>query len=266
MKGAITGDIIGSTYEWNRIKHKEFDLFPKGTDFTDDTVLTIALADAILNNLSYKESIHAYARSFPERGYGGMFLSWIGEDDPQPYNSFGNGSAMRVSAVGFAFNTEQEVLHHAAESARPSHNHPEGIKGAQAVALSIFLARMGACRYEIKKIITDKFEYDLSGKLDEIRPGYDFNETCQGTVPAAITAFLESICYEDAIRNAISLGGDSDTLACIAGGIAEAYYRGVPEEIEKKALSYLDSRLMKVVEMFYERFVNDGYSVKPCRE
>lgn len=193
-------------------------------------------------------------------------MNWIEQDNPQPYNSFGNGSAMRVSAVGFAFNSEQEVLRHAVFTAEPSHNHPEGIKGAQATALSVYLARMGYCRGEIKERIMELFNYDLNRSLEEIRPLYGFDETCQGTVPEAIISFLESTSYEDAIRNAISLGGDSDTLACITGGIAEAYYRGVPLELEQKAMEYLDTDLLHVVELFYNKFVKNGYLADPCVE
>ncbi|MFO7934632.1 MAG: ADP-ribosylglycohydrolase family protein [Bacteroidales bacterium] len=250
MKGAILGDIMGSTYESNPVKRKNIDLFPPGTTFTDDTVLTIAVADAIMNNIPYREALHRYARAFPGRGYGGRFLSWIEEDDPVPYNSFGNGSAMRVSAVGWAFGSEEEVLHQAALSAEPSHNHPEGIRGARATALSVYLARNGTGPDGIRETIEQKFGYDLSRTLDEIRPAYSFDVTCQGTVPEAIIAFLESGSYEDAVRNAISLGGDSDTLACITGGIAEAYYMEIPEEIERKGLSYLDRELFEVVERF----------------
>jgi len=255
MKGAITGDIIGSTYEGNPVKHKQFTLFPPGTTFTDDTVLSVAVADAILNGRSYKETLHFYARAYPGRGYGGNFLRWIREKDPEPYHSYGNGSAMRVSAVGFAFNSEAEVLAQAAFSAEPSHNHPEGIKGAQATALGIFMARSGLRRSEIRERIKDRFGYNLDRTLNEIRPSYTFKVSCQESVPEAIIAFLESSDYEDAIRNAISLGGDSDTLACIAGGIAEAYYRGIPEDIERRALGYLDAELLSVVERFYEKYV-----------
>ena len=252
MKRAIIGDIIGSAYEWNRVKTKNFDLFSPATEFTDDSVLTIAVANAILNDDSYRDSIHKFARAYPGRGYGGRFFNWIAEEDPQPYNSFGNGSAMRVSAIGFAFDTEQEVLEQAALSASPSHNHPEGIKGAQATALCIFMARTGVSKEAIRKRVQVDFGYDLARTLDEIRPSYVFDETCQKTVPEAIIAFLESTDFEDAIRNAVSLGGDSDTLACITGGIAEAYYGAIPTEIEQKAMSYLDDRLMVVVDEFYE--------------
>jgi ADP-ribosylglycohydrolase len=263
MKGAILGDIIGSTYETAPVKRKDIDLFPRRTTFTDDTVLTIAAADAILKGLPYREVLHRYARAYPGRGYGGRFLSWIEEDNPAPYNSFGNGSAMRVSAVGWAFTSEKEVLRQAALSAEPSHNHPEGIKGAQATALSVYLARNGSGRNGIRETIEKKFGYDLSRTLDEIRPGYGFDVTCQGTVPEAIIAFLESDSYEDAVRNAISLGGDSDTLACITGGIAESYYGEIPEDIERKGLSYLDRELLEVVKRFCERYARTGHRKYP---
>lgn len=256
MKGAIIGDIIGSAYEWDRVKHKNFELFTSSTDFTDDSVLTIAVADAIINNRPYKDAIHQYANSYPGRGYGGRFAHWITEDDPQPYNSYGNGSAMRVSPVGFAFDTEEEVLKQAALSAEPSHNHPEGIKGAQATAISIFLARNGVGKEDIRERIAHQFSYDMNRTLDEIRPSYRFDETCQCTVPEAIIAFLESTDYLDAIRNAVSLGGDSDTLACITGGIAEAYYKEIPEDIETSALEKLDPKLGEIVEKFYRLFFN----------
>jgi len=256
MKGAIAGDIIGSVYEWDRIKTKEFELFSNGSQFTDDSVLTIAIADAVLKGTPYKESILSFARKYPGRGYGGMFSRWIKFEDPQPYNSFGNGSAMRISAVGFAFNDEKKILHEAAESAWPTHNHPEGIKGAQATALSIFLARKGKSKVEIKKKIEDTFGYNLNRSLDQIRPSYMFDETCQGTVPEAIIAFLESSDFEDAIRNAISLGGDSDTLACITGGIAEAYYKGLPKELEARAMPLLNEQLRSIVDAFYNKFVD----------
>lgn len=255
MKGSIIGDIIGSAYEWDRVKHKDFELFTPKTDYTDDSVLTIAVADAIINKRPYKETIHQYARAYPGRGYGGRFAFWIRQDDPKPYNSFGNGSAMRVSPVGFAFDTEEEVLKQAALSAEPSHNHPEGIKGAQATALSIFLARTGSTKQEIKERVSDEFSYNMDRNLAEIRPSYQFNETCQLTVPEAIIAFLESTDYEDAIRNAISLGGDSDTLACITGGIAEAYYKKIPEELEPKALAMLDSKLTEITDSFYQIYI-----------
>ena len=251
MLGAIVGDIVGSIYEFNNHRSKDFPLFGEDCKFTDDTVLTIAVADCLMNNGNYTEYIKNYARKYTGRGYGGRFRQWISSESMEPYNSWGNGSAMRVSAVGFAYNDLEAVMNEAKRSAEVTHNHPEGIKGAQATAVAIFMARKGQSKEQIKAAIAQSFGYDLNRTVDEIRPTYVFNESCQETVPEAIIAFLESKDFEDAIRNAISLGGDSDTLACITGGMAEAFYGGVPEDIAKKALSYLDSNMREVVEKFY---------------
>ncbi|WP_103667968.1 ADP-ribosylglycohydrolase family protein [Pseudanabaena sp. BC1403] len=251
MLGAIVGDIVGSIYEFNNHRSKDFPLFGEDCKFTDDTVLTIAVADCLMNNGNYNEYIKNYARKYTGRGYGGRFRQWISSESMEPYNSWGNGSAMRVSAVGFAYNDLEAVMNEAKRSAEVTHNHPEGIKGAQATAVAIFMARKGQSKEQIKAAIAQSFDYDLNRTVDEIRPTYVFNESCQETVPEAIIAFLESKDFEDAIRNAISLGGDSDTLACITGGIAEAFYGGVPKDISKKALSYLDSNMREVVEKFY---------------
>ena len=251
MLGAIVGDIVGSIYEFNNHRSKDFPLFGVDCKFTDDTVLTIAVADCLMNNGNYTEYIKNYARKYTGRGYGGRFRQWISSESMEPYNSWGNGSAMRVSAVGFAYNDLEAVMNEAKRSAEVTHNHPEGIKGAQATAVAIFMARKGQSKEDIKTAIAQSFGYDLNRTVDEIRPTYVFNESCQETVPEAIIAFLESKDFEDAIRNAISLGGDSDTLACITGGIAEAFYGGVPTDIAKKALSYLDFNMREVVEKFY---------------
>ncbi|MCL1492059.1 MAG: ADP-ribosylglycohydrolase family protein [Pseudanabaena sp. Salubria-1] len=251
MLGAIVGDIVGSIYEFNNHRSKDFPLFGVDCKFTDDTVLTIAVADCLMNNGNYTEYIKNYARKYTGRGYGGRFRQWISSESMEPYNSWGNGSAMRVSAVGFAYNDLEAVMNEAKRSAEVTHNHPEGIKGAQATAVAIFMARKGQSKEDIKTAIAQSFDYDLNRTVDEIRPTYVFNESCQETVPEAIIAFLESKDFEDAIRNAISLGGDSDTLACITGGIAEAFYGGVPTDIAKKALSYLDFNMREVVEKFY---------------
>lgn len=234
MLGAIVGDIVGSIYEFNNHRSKDFPLFGVDCKFTDDTVLTIAVADCLMNNGNYTEYIKNYARKYTGRGYGGRFRQWISSESMEPYNSWGNGSAMRVSAVGFAYNDLEAVMNEAKRSAEVTHNHPEGIKGAQATAVAIFMARKGQSKEDIKTAIAQSFDYDLNRTVDEIRPTYVFNESCQETVPEAIIAFLESKDFEDAIRNAISLGGDSDTLACITGGIAEAFYGGVPTDIAKK--------------------------------
>lgn len=252
MLGAIAGDIIGSVFEphWRRIKRKEFDLFSKKSKFTDDTVLTIAVADAILHQKEYVHTIKDYYRRYPKAGYGRTFREWGASDSLEPYQSWGNGSAMRVSAVGFAFNDLETVLQEAERSAAVTHNHPEGIKGAQATAAAIYLGRQGRSKTEIKTYVEATFGYDLSLSLEEIRPQYQFDSSCQGSVPQAITAFLESVDFEDAIRNAVSLGGDSDTQACIAGGIAQGFYGGVPERIAQETWMQLDADLQQVVEAF----------------
>jgi len=248
MIGAIIGDIVGSVYEWNNIKTKDFPLFSPGCFFTDDTVMTLAIAEGLINGGSAEDftaAIKKYGRLHPDSGYGGRFGSWLFSDDINPYNSWGNGSAMRVSPVAWAFDILSEVEKYAEISAAVTHNHPEGIKGAQATAAAIFLARKGKTKEEIKAYIENKYGYNLNRSLDEIRPNYRFNESCQETVPEAIIAFLESVDFEDAIRNAISLGGDSDTLAAITGSIAEAAYC-IPKEIKEKALSILDQGLLDV--------------------
>jgi len=254
MIGAIAGDIIGSVYEHRRIKTKEFPLFDPRCRFTDDTVLTVAVADAILTGQPYQQSLRVIGRRYPQAGYGGAFIQWLFTDAPLPYESWGNGSAMRVSPVGFAFSTQEEVLEQARMSAEVSHSHPEGIKGAQATALAVFLARTGIGKEAIRTRVAERFGYDMNRSVDGIRPGYAFDVSCQGTAPEAIIAFLDSESYEDAIRNAVSLGGDSDTLACITGGIAEAYYGGVPEHIREDALKRLTPDLVAVVDDFYRRY------------
>lgn len=250
MIGAIAGDIIGSVYEWNNIKTKRFELFSPKCFFTDDSVLTVALADAILTNGDYISLMKSYSRRYPFAGYGGSFNRWVHTEDRQPYNSWGNGAAMRISPVGFAFNTLEEVLAKAKQYTEVTHNHPEGIKGGQATASGIFLARTGKSKDKIKEYVETTFGYDLSKSLDEIRPTYAFTESCQETVPQAIVAFLESRDFEDAIRNAISLGGDSDTLACITGGIAQAFYGGVPDFVSLEVMNILDNDLRDVTSKF----------------
>ncbi len=255
MLGAIIGDIIGSVYEWSPIKTTEFDLFSPQSRFTDDTVLTVAVANAILYQKDYARTIWTYAKKYPHAGYGGSFAQWVKRNDLQPYGSFGNGSAMRVSPVGFAFDSEDEVLTEAARSAQVTHNHPEGIKGAQATALAIWLARQGESKSEIKKQIESRFKYNLSRTLHQIRPLYSFDVTCQGSVPESIIAFLESDSYEDAVRKAISLGGDSDTMACIAGGIAQAFYKEIPQSLIHQARLLLDEDLLKTIDQFSQRYL-----------
>lgn len=254
MLGAIAGDIIGSVYERRPLKTKSFPLFCEASRFTDDTVLTTAVASAILNSEDYGASIGMFAGRYPHSGYGGFFVRWLQSPNKAPYNSWGNGSAMRVSPVGFAFNSVDEVLNEAKKSAEVTHDHPEGIKGAQATALAVYLARIGTSKGEIKGEIHERFAYDLSRKLDEIRPTYSFDVSCQGTVPEAIIAFLESESFEDAIRNAVSLGGDSDTLACITGGIAQAFYKEIPDDIETAVRARLPTEFIQVLDQFQLTF------------
>jgi ADP-ribosylglycohydrolase len=250
MLGAIAGDIIGSVYEAVPIKTPYFyPLFDERARFTDDTVLTVAVADAILLGSTYGSKLRAYFRFYPYAGYGGNFTRWAMSGRGSPYNSYGNGSAMRVSPVAYAWDTLEEVLVKAKESAEVTHNHPEGIKGAQATAAAVFLARHKTPKIDIMDYVEKTFGYDLGRTLDAIRPDYRFDVTCQGTVPEALIAFLESDGYEDAVRKAISLGGDSDTLACITGAIAGAYY-GVPDDIRAEAWVRLDDGLRGVVGTF----------------
>lgn len=254
MIGAIAGDIIGSVFEFNRIKSKDFPLFQGRSYFTDDSVLTVAVAEAILTDGDYRRHVREIGRDYPRSGYGGSFAHWLASADPKPYNSWGNGSAMRVSPVGFAFDKAEDVLREATLSAEFTHNHPEGIKGAQATALAVFLARTGHDKEFIRGEIAGRFGYDMARTVDGIRPGYEFDESCQGTVPEAIIAFLDSTSYEDAVRNAVSLGGDSDTLACITGGIAEAFYGPVSPGIRLKVKEILPGQLWRIVERFCSRF------------
>lgn len=254
MIGAIAGDIIGSVHEGAGTKTKDFPLFDKDCRFTDDTVLTVAVAAKLLYGGDYVDLYHDYFHAYPCAGYGGNFIRWAEARQRQPYRSWGNGSAMRVSPIGIAFESLDEVLAEARKSAEVTHNHPEGIRGAQATAVAVFLARTGRRKQDIKALIEREFGYDLSGRLDDIRKSYRFDVSCQGSVPQSIIAFLESGSYEDAVRNAVSLGGDADTMACIAGGIAEAHYGKVPEYIRDKALAMLDDRLRMVVDEFSERY------------
>ena len=257
MLGAIAGDVIGSVFEGWPTKTLDFPLFSDRSRFTDDTVLTVAIAHAILEGEDYGAALRDFGRRYPYSGYGGSFYDWLKSEEPEPYGSWGNGSAMRVSPVGFAFDSVEDVLEEAAKTAAPTHNHPEGIKGAQAVALAIFLARRGSSKDEIRESISQTFGYDLARTLDEIRPGYSFEISCQKSVPESIIAFLESEDLEDAIRKAISLGGDGDTMACIAGGIAEGFYGEVPTHIEQGVRRLVPQDLMDVVDRFYA-FINRG--------
>lgn len=254
MLGAIIGDIVGSRFEFNNYKDKDFELFAKGCTITDDSVMTLAIAKAIhacegdgdwdklgANAVKYMQEI---GRKHPDCGFGGMFFHWIFSDDPKPYNSFGNGAAMRVSPCGFAAKTEEEAKLLSRKVTEVTHNHAEGIKGAESVTVAIYMARSGGTKEDIRRRIESDY-YDLGFTLDEIRDTYRFDVSCQGSVPQAIVAFLESFTFEDAIRNAVSIGGDSDTLAAIAGAIAEAHY-GVPQSIKRKALTYLDDGLLGI--------------------
>lgn len=242
MLGAIIGDMVGSIYEFHNHQSKEFPLFDVGCFPTDDSIMTIAIAKAILENNGKAEGLEEktvewmqkIGRQFPDCGYGGRFWDWMFSNNPKPYGSFGNGSAMRVSACGWAGKTLDEVKALARAVTIVTHNHPEGVKGAEATACAIFLARTGYSKEEIRNFIKENY-YTLGFTLDEIRPTYRFNETCQSTVPQAIEAFLESTSFEDAIRNAISVGGDSDTLAAITGSIAEAFY-GIPKDLREQAI------------------------------
>lgn len=259
MYGAILGDMIGAPYEFDRGgKTKEFPLFGKESVYTDDSVMTIAVADALMAAAGEPEdkmrealvtSMQAWGRRYPDAGYGMMFIQWLLDRDPKPYYSFGNGSAMRVSAAGWLYDTLEETRRVASLTASVSHNHPEGIKGAEAVAAAIYLARTGSSKEDIREYICSEFGYDLSRTCAEIRPGYSHVETCQKTVPEAITAFLEGEDFEDVIRTAVSLGGDCDTLTCIAGSMGEAYY-GVPETLKKECRKRLPEDMLEVLDRF----------------
>ena len=260
MIGAIIGDIVGSVYEWHNIKTKEFELFPSKSFFTDDTVMTVAVTQALMNaDLDDEESVRAqtvnqmrrFGRQYPNAGYGLSFRSWMFSTNPIPYNSWGNGSAMRVSAAGWLTQTLDDAVRVAKNTAEVTHNHPEGINGAQATTAAIYLARNGFSTEKIRSFI-QKYYYNVSFTLDEIRLDYQFNEKCHETVPQSIVAFLESTNFEDAIRNAVSIGGDSDTLAAITGSIAEAYY-GVPEHIKTTAMDKLTPNLRQVVTDFNKK-------------
>lgn len=253
MIGAIAGDIIGSVYEFNNIKTKDFPLFSQYSCFTDDSVLTVALADAILQGVEYPVKLKEYYRMYPDAGYGARFAAWASSGDFSPYNSWGNGAAMRISPAGFAYDTLEETLQKADLFTAVTHNHPEGIKGAQATAAAIYLARTGGSKSQIKEYVENTFGYDLSRTLDEIRPHYRYDISCQETVPQALTAFLESTGFEDAIRNAVSLGGDCDTLTCITGGVAQAFY-GVPESISAKVYEVLPDPMAGVVRNFSNKY------------
>lgn len=264
MIGAILGDIVGSIYEFDNIKAKDFELFDKDCDFTDDTVMTVAVAEALMQFGAVTEEnadefkvhlvrvMHNIGNEYPDCGYGGNFLVWIRKRHTEPYGSYGNGSAMRVSSVGWVANSLEEAELIAKATAEVSHNHPEGVKGAVATAGAIYLARTGATKDAIKEYISKYYTIDFT--LDEIRPDYDYDITCQGTVPQAMQAFFEATDFEDAIRNAISIGGDSDTVGAITGGVAEAFF-GISDEHKETALSYLDETLLDITEEFEAKYL-----------
>lgn len=266
MYGAILGDIIGSPFEFDRgDKTKDFKLFSRRSHYTDDSVMTLAVCEALLKvgqDATVKEiedavisSMQSWGRRYPHAGYGGYFRRWLTACHPEPYNSFGNGSAMRVSAAGWLYDSLEKTRTVAKATANVTHNHPEGIKGAEAIASAIFMARNGSSKEEIKKYIENEFHYDLNRTLDEIRPSYHMDETCQKTVPEAIIAFLEAKDFEDAIRNAVSLGGDTDTLGAITGSIAEAYYR-IPEWLMTECRKRINRDMRVVLDDFNDALSN----------
>ena len=253
MLGAIAGDVLGSIHEFKPLKTKNFQLLDPNCKFTDDTVMTIAVAEACMNDESYVNTLQKWGRKYPFSGYGSWFNKWIFSEAPEPYNSYGNGSAMRVSSIGWLFDDEEMVLKEAKRSAEITHNHHEGIKGAQAIALGVCMGRKGYKKDQIKGRIESTFDYSLSRTLDEMRPGYHFDETCPGSVLGAITAFLESEDFEDSIRNAISLGGDADTQACISGALAEAHYMSIPKSIKEFVVSRITPEMLMVLNDFQQK-------------
>ena len=262
MLGAIIGDIVGSRFEFNNYRHKDFDFFTDQCVLTDDSIMTLAIAKSILmsqpdySDLSKNavECMQTIGRCYPGYGYGSQFYRWIFAEDPKPYNSYGNGSAMRVSAAGFVAHSLDEAKLLSKLVTEVTHNHPEGMKGAEATAVAIYLAKTGKDLLEIRDYI-NKYYYTMDFTLDEIRDTYRFDESCQGTVPQALQAFFEFTDFEDAIRNAISIGGDSDTVAAICGGVAQAYY-GIPTDIRKQAMSFLDTKLLGILTSFEEKYLS----------
>lgn len=256
--GAVIGDISGSIYEFNPHKSKDINLQNKDMEYTDDTIMTIAVADWILNDKKLTKKglvtrMQQWGRKYPNPmgAYGGMFSQWLLSNNPKPYNSWGNGAAMRVAAVGFAFSSLEETLKVAKKSAEVTHNHPEGIKGAQATAAAIFMARTGYTKEEIRRYISENYGYDMNRTCDDIRPTYSFDGSCQGTVPESIIAFLDSKDYEDAIRLCISLGGDADTMGAITGAIAGAYYHQMPYDLYEFAINKLPDDIKGIIKLFY---------------
>jgi len=256
MLGSIIGDFVGSCYEFSAPKHIDFELLPERAEITDDSILTIATAEVLLGHGDYAEMYRQFGQLYPDPmgGYGARFSEWVWDHDRGPYNSWGNGSAMRVGPVGLAMNTEDDVLLEARRSAEVTHDHPEGIKGAQATALAVYMARVGRSKDEIRMAMSERFNYDMQLSIETIRPSYRFNESCQQTVPEAIVAFLDSTDYEHAIRLAISLGGDADTIACITGGVAEAFYKRMPEHLVQYVVDRIPSGLFSTVKEFRSKF------------
>lgn len=255
MLGAIVGDIAGSRFEFDNLRSTDFELFEVGCGFTDDTICTLSIADALLHDAPFDIALHRWCNKYPhpKGAYGGSFARWVQSDNPQPYNSFGNGSAMRVSPCGWVSDDRNTVLELAEQSAECTHNHPEGIKGAVAVADCIWHARKGYSKADIRQMVSSVYGYDLNATCNHIRSTSTFNETCQVTVPQSIVCFLESTDFECAIRLAVSIGGDSDTIAAITGGIAEAFY-GIPTTIKQKAMEYLPAEFITVIDNFYKQY------------
>lgn len=264
MLGAIAGDIVGSAYQRSPVTHAQFPLFQAAAAFTDKTVLLVAVADALLADGGYAASLRRWGRRYPRAGYRPQFYRWLFSPHLEPYYSYANDAAARACPVGYAFDSGPAVLEQSCRSAAVTHHHPEGVEGAQAVALSVFLARRGESKQCIRQALTDRLGYDLSRPLSDIRPTYRFDPSCRGSVPPAITAFLESENVEDAIRKAISLGGDTGTLACIAGGIAEAFFQTVPESIVQEVESRLPVEFINTIDAFYQRFALTTRTRRPA--
>lgn len=258
MIGAIIGDIVGSTYEFAPTKRYNFELLPAGSDYTDDSIMCVAVADAILHGLTFAETMHKWGNRYPnpKGSYGGSFAAWLRSEELEPYNSFGNGSAMRVAAIGWAYGTLNKTQLAAYRSAEVTHNHPEGIKGAVAAATAVYLARCGHTKADIKQRIEQQFSYDLSFDLLQLKRTYSFDESCMGTVPVAIKCYLESENFEDAIRLAVAMGGDADTLGCITGAIAEAGYgtHSIPTPLFEAAMNALPTDMRAVVVEFIDTY------------
>jgi ADP-ribosylglycohydrolase len=254
MLGAIIGDIVGSAYEFLPAQHQDFPLFTAQSTYTDDTVLTIAIAASLLENTAYATSLKHFGRKYPSVGYGKTFLHWLHSDSIAPYGSYGNGSAMRVSPIGFACHSIDEVLDAAYQSAAVTHNHPEGIKGAQATALAIYLARTGTTKQDIQTEIVQRFQYKIETDLQNIARKYQFSTACQYSVPESLSAFLAADDFESSLRNAILLQGDADTMACIAGGVAQSFYQHLPDDLVKEAYARLPEEFINIIQCFEKKF------------